>query len=497
MRVTDPVAACRTLRALFLVENLDLEVATGVEGAQWEHFQLAHLNDEGTFRIENKSRQIAWSWLTSAEAVAEGALEGQGSIFVSINQEEAAEKLRYARAIIEGLRPDRRPSIKRDTFLQMEFENGARLVSLPSRPPRGKSRMNLYLDEFAHLRYDEAVYTAALPILSKGGRLRIGSSPLGASGRFWEVMTEKLRRYPGYRRKTTPWWETHSFCIDVARARKEAPGMTTAERVERFGRPRLVTIFENMPLEDFVQEYECSFVDESTAWITWEEIKAVQTLGEGECLLVRCRGKEVDKATETVDKLARMVTKGEIERVLYGGVDIGRTVDRTEIFLVGLSTVRSYPLRLAITLEASEFDYQMDVLAYIMRSLPVAMLLVDRTGIGRNLAENLERAFPGKVQGVDFTNPNKLVWASNAKMLIQQKRTPLPVDRDIAYQLHSIKRTVTAAKNLVFDVDANERHHADKYWSWALALTADQMYQAPEPLQAAPARVVQVSEIFG
>ena len=55
-------------------------------------------------------------------------------------------------------------------------------------------------------------------------------------------------------------------------------------------------------------------------------------------------------------------------------------------------------------------------------------------------------------------------------MLFQQKRVPLPVDRDIAYQIHSIKRKVTPAKNVVYDTDANEKHHADKFWSLMLAL---------------------------
>ena len=55
-------------------------------------------------------------------------------------------------------------------------------------------------------------------------------------------------------------------------------------------------------------------------------------------------------------------------------------------------------------------------------------------------------------------------------MLSQQTNTPLPVDRDLAYQIHSIKRTVSASRNLIFDTDRNEKHHADAFWAWALAL---------------------------
>ena len=66
----------------------------------------------------------------------------------------------------------------------------------------------------------------------------------------------------------------------------------------------------------------------------------------------------------------------------------------------------------------------------------------------------------------------KNLWATDAKMLIQQGKTPLPVNRDIAYQIHSIKRRVTPSRNLVFDTETNEKHHADKFWAWALMLAA-------------------------
>lgn len=449
------------------MDCLDLAAATGVEGARWEMFQLEHLGDDGTFRIENKSRQIAWSWLAAAEAVAEAVLAGQSSIFVSINQAEAAEKIRYAKLALEALRVRRLPALVRDNELGLELSNGARLLSLPARPPRGKARMNIYLDEFAHVAYDRQIYTAALPVISKGGRLRIGSSPLGASGVFWEVFSEQLRRYPGYRRRSTPWWHVWSFCTDVATALREAPGLLTAQRVERFGNERIEAIYANMPEEDFRQEYEAEFVDETTAWITWDELAAVQR-HDLACVLAS----GVDEALPAVQQLEALIRAGQAEPALACGVDIGRTRNTTEIFAVGLATTGELPLRLAITLDGTEFDAQLGVLITVLTQLPVTAMLIDRNGIGANLAETMERRFPGRALGVAFTNQSKLVWATDAKQLIQQRKTLLPADRDIAYQIHSIKRVVTAARNLVFDTARNEKHHADKFWAWALALAA-------------------------
>ena len=455
-------------RALFLVENLDLPAATGVDDARWEQFQLAHLNDDSTFRIENKSRQIAWSWTVAAEGVAEALLYGQSSAYVSINLVEAKEKIRYARLVYETLpRLTRMPRLTRDNELGLEFDNGARLLSLPATPPRGKSRMNVYLDEFAHVQHDRQIYTAAMPIISKGGRLRVGSSPLGASGVFWEIYAEGLRTYPGYGRKHTPWWEVQAFCEDVAVALQEAPKMLTAQRVARFGRPRIQAMYDNMPQDDFRQEYECEFVDETSAWITWDEIRAVQD-PRLRCWMVS--GK--DAGLDAIAEMARGVPLGHVELVFAGGVDVGRTRNTTEIYLVGLSPTNTYPLRLAISLDNTDFDDQLTVLAHLLRSLPIVALQIDQNGIGRNLAESVARVAPGKAQGVDFTNATKALWATDVKMLIQQHKTPIPPDRDLAYQIHSIKRKVTPSKNLVFDTDANEKHHADRFWAWALALNA-------------------------
>lgn len=460
-------------RCRFLIDTVDLETATGVVGARWEHFQLAHLNDDSTFRIEDKSRQIAWSWLSAAEAVAEALLYQRDSVFVSINQEEAKEKIRYARQIFDAMRPDIRRGVKllRDNELGVEFGNGARLSSLPARPPRGRARSNVYLDEFAHVKYDKAIYTAALPIISKGGRLRIGSSPMGASGTFWEVYTQALRTYPGYRRKSTPWWTTYAFCRNPVEARRLALTLDTAARVDMFGNDRIKAIWANMPDEDFRQEYECDFVDETTAWITWEEIKAVQDANLV-CVTALCHGKLIDKALTAIEAVERLVRSGAIEAVLVAGVDIGRTRNTTEIFLIGISTVATYPLRLAITLDNCEYDDQFDVMDRVLSTLPIRGMFIDRNGIGNQLAENLAKRYPGKAEGVLFTNASKGLWATDAKMLIQQRKTPLPMGRDLSYQIHSIKKLVTASKNLVFDTDTNEKHHADKFWAWALGLAA-------------------------
>lgn len=458
-----------------MVENLNLPLASGVEDAKWEHFQLSHLADNHRFRHEVKSRQIAWSFTSAAEAMALAILRSDGvspdSLFLSINLEEAKEKIRYAKLVYENLEIKGLPEMVRDNELAIELANGSRLQSMPARPPRGKAKFNVYLDEFAHVQYDREIYTAALPVISKGGWLRMASSPLGASGVFWEIGEEELRTYSGYTRKITPWWHVHAFCNNVKEALKVARGMSTEERIMIFGKETIRAIYENMPVEDFQQEYECAYVDESTAWITWEEIKNNQQM-DIKCIIAKGEGKDISKVLHAIGELSLWAFEGAVEQPFGVGVDVGRTKDATEIMIVSETSTHQFPLRAMLTLQNVPFEEQEVVLQAIMRQLNVYKMNIDENGIGRNLAEKMNSSWPTRAEGITFTNESKHEMAADTKMLFQQRRAPIPADRDLAYQIHSIKKMVTASRRNVFDTDRNEKHHADKFWGLALAYKA-------------------------
>ena len=118
-----------------------------------------------------------------------------------------------------------------------------------------------------------------------------------------------------------------------------------------------------------------------------------------------------------------------------------------------------------LSLDACDFDAQALVISQLLQAAPIVKCYVDNGGIGRNLCESLEKGFPHLVEAAVFTQQTKALWATDAKMFAQQRKCPLPVDRDLAYQIHSIKKLVTASKNVVFDTERNEKHHADMFWA--------------------------------
>lgn len=466
----------------FLIEHLNLAEATGDPHAQWEEFQLELFNNRKLLRWDNKSRQIAWSWSCAADAVADGIQTPRSThLFVSYNLEEASEKIRYAKQIIESLDAAVQPTLLTDNRLSLEFGNGSRLISSPCRPVRGKAKATVYLDEFAHYPKDREIYVSALPVLSKGGALWIGSTPLGASGMHWEIGTEAIQKYPGFVRRTLPWWIAGALCRNVAGARVAAPPMLTEARVQWFGTPRLVLLFENMPLEDFQQEFECAFVDEASAWITWDEIKRNQLDAQAGQLWFRqvtAHGAgspaptSLDRVFGAIEEVALAVQSAQIEPVLSGGMDVGRQHNLSELTFVGKTTTMQRPYRLGLSLAHLEFEDQIAVAQRCLERLPVEQLLIDRNGLGMQLAEKLHSQHGDRAQGVNFTNESKALWAVELKVKMQQGSVPIPLERELAYQIHSIKKMVTAAKNAVFDTARNEKHHADKFWALALAVWA-------------------------
>lgn len=462
---------CYTSKAAYAAMHVNLEQATQTERAQWEPFQIDLLNNSSPFEIINKSRQIGCSWAFALDAVCDGvANPGTPHLFVSINLEEALEKIRYARLIVESIWPEsKRPVLVRDAAFGLEFANGSRLISHPCRPPRGKARARIYLDEMAHYQQNltQPIYRGALPATVRGdGYVRIGSSPLGASGLFWEIFSQTLRKWPGYdgRRSFVPWWHSSALCCDVETAIKVAPHMTTEERVRAFGTPAIIVQFENNFLEDFQQEFECAWVDESVAWISWEMLAAIQRND-----LVCWHSKSVDEALVHLQEVSQAIRRGQIEGVLCGGIDVGRVRDLTEFIVIGKGPGRALPLRWMISLEKCEFRHQQALFLHLLNSLPFTLVLVDQNGIGMHLAETLERT--GRAVGVDFTAPTKELLAVEARIQTEARTVAIPAIRDLIYQIHSIRKVPGVVVNH-FDVEASAKHHADKFWAWALGVFA-------------------------
>ncbi|HEY3411929.1 MAG TPA: terminase family protein [Armatimonadota bacterium] len=428
----------------------DAVMAAAVRGSghTLTDYQRAYLSDPSSLRAVLKARQTGFSWLFALEALGEAIANGRFSIFVSLNREEAAEKIIYARELYDGLPAEMKKPLARWGAFELRFEGGGRLLSFPCRAPRGRAGASLYLDEMAFYPHSDRVYGGALPVITHGGRVTVASTPCGDRGMFWRLLMDPEISYR-YSQHRVPWWRSPWLCRDVEGA-SAVPEMETEARVGLYGTPMTELLRGALDLETFQQEYELRFVDCSEAYIPWEEIESnVRDMG------LAARWSDL---------------RGRPGR-LYAGVDVGRVVHATEIVVLR-ETVRGFEVAAMKTMIREPFEEQENAVMDCLRVSDVARMAVDGTGIGREFGERLHRLAPLRFESVQFTLQSKDHMARTLRRMLQEGRLTLPRDRSLMDQLHVVRREATDGGRIRYVAPVAGHSHADKFWALALALHA-------------------------
>jgi phage FluMu gp28-like protein len=424
-----------------------------------EPYQLAFLASDEPYRCVEKARQVGYSFVFACESLARSHLrEQQTSVFVSYNLADAKEKIAYVQQLHEELPLEYQKKKVVDSKLELAFQSNSghrrisRIISNPSKAPRGK-KGDIYLDELAHCANDTEIYkgSTALILRAKGAQLTVCSSPLGRRGQFWEIARQEVRSYKTFWRQAVPWWLASFLCKDIVAASRAAGNMSTEERVFKFGKKKIRDQFESLLLEDFQQEFECFYSDETLTFYPYD-------------LILPCTDSSLEFCSDFSEVRER--AKGRI----VAGYDVGRKKDLSVLTIwdehehtgeLTMLFMRTYD-------RAPFAEQEADLLA-MLTILPVARLSIDNTGIGMNLAENVAREYLEVVVLEDFTRTNKEVWCTDFKIRLQKKLVKMPRDRDLIAQIHSIKKHVTAGGQVTFDAERDAKGHADMFWSCAIA----------------------------
>ena len=492
------------------IQNL---TETNLESTKLYYYQINFMNDRAKYRHGDKSRQIGMSYGFSCEGYGKTQLfDIYTGLFISFNQEEANEKITYARALDESVSFKYKKKIVVDRVTAMEWEGKlkdgrktrTRLISHPQREPRGKGyNTDVFLDEIAHYQWPEKIYVAAVPIITRGfGQLAMASSPLGQSGLHYAIGTN-VEDYPNYSRHRIYWWNNPDFLNDYAlenfdSVHEEALLLETKDRVFKFGNDSIVEAYNSMLEEYFQQEYELKAIDESVSYYPMELIKQCTF----DALMGLSHIDEDDlygdnpiydspvytgvefKTYLTIEELSRAIAKNIVTKRLIAGYDVGRTENSSEIIILeeipGLNYLQI--VRLVISLKNVNYKKQFDMIEKLFNRVPIKLLKIDSTGLGDNLAEDLKRRFRSRIEDVKFTNPNKGELAINLKLRFEDQIIAIPNNRDLIRQIHSIKRKVMENALIKYEVDASEKrkHHGDMFWALALASSAGepaQMYR--------------------
>lgn len=415
-------------------------------------YQLRWLRDKRLVKWWEKSRRIGATYIQAYEDVPEAA-QGLWDVWFSSADESAAREYilyveKWAKMLDKVARllgevvidPDK--DIK---ALVAEFKSGKRISALTSNPTRFRSKGGkVVLDEFAWHKDQEGMWAAAEPTTTWGFPLRVLSTYNGKSNLYYRTIEDikKKRMGDDWALHTTPiQLAVEEGLLDKIRKRPTTPEERAAWLEDKRKRSRAEW--------RWLQEYCCVPVDETTAFLTYEQI-------------AKCERQDL------------LVPPDRIEGDLYVGMDIARKRHLSVIFGLERLGFGLYT-RIYKVMEKAPFRHQRDALFEILSHRRFRRACIDATGLGMQLAEEAREKF-GKyrVEEITFTPAVKEEMASIALPYFEDVNIYVPDDEKVREDLHSVKRVTTAAGKIRFDVSQTDEEdgHADRFWALALATYA-------------------------
>nr|WP_228026861.1 terminase family protein [Campylobacter sp. RM9328] len=379
-------------------------------------YQKEFLCSNAQFRIVLKSRQIGFSYVAAADALI-GAVSGRDQLFLSASEEQALILMRYMRFWAQKFKI----AFLKDSEKEVMLENGSRIKALPHniKTVQGFTG-DIWMDEFAWYPNPKKIWLAFVPSIGAvKGRLTILSTPFEERSLFHELFYDELQ-FKMFER----------FRVDIYRAMKD--GLD-------FDLKTMKALFD---ADTWASAYECVFIDDESSLLSISLIKSC------------------------VDEKLRYFSPPS-DTPLLCGYDIGRVNDRSTLADI-ICKDEIYELANMQVFAKASFKEQEEILKAHLRTYPLAVLEIDKTGIGMNLAETMHSKFKSRVRGVYFTAPTKEEMALNLKKLFEDKKILIPNDPLLIADIHAIKRTA-GAKSFKYDAKRNEYGHADRFWALALA----------------------------
>lgn len=376
---------------------------------------------DDVYEAEARARRSPWVILSRGERQAKEAMEE--GIFRHIDA--------YGMALSSLARDDYEfydedSKLKR-TALQivMPGRQRNRITALPANPDTARGfSANVFADEFAFHHDSRKIWTALFPCISAGWKIRVTSTPNGKNNKFYDLATTD-----------DPIWSKHE--VDIYQA--------VADGLER----NIDELKRGLMDDDaWEQEYLLKWLDEASAWLSYDLINGVEHDHAG---------------------IPDNYTGGPC----FVGIDIGT---RRDLFVIWVFELVGDVLWVREIIAKKRIRFaEMDALIdEVFLRYNVARCCIDQTGMGEKMVEDAQRRHGSmRVEGVLFTLSSKLILATGGKQAFEDRKLRIPMaDMALRADLHSLKKIPTATGAARFDADASEAGHADRAWACFLAVHA-------------------------
>jgi hypothetical protein len=300
-----------------------------------------------------------------------------------------------------------------ETELYCEFNSGSVLQIRGADDPdslRGVGYAGVIFDEWAMMKpaiWEEIIY----PVLAANG------------GWAWFLFTPKGRNHAyHYWNNARQWKDWQNFFLDV-----NSSGIVSPEELERAK--------SEMPEDLYKQEFLCNFLE-----------------GAG-----------------SVFKGINMCITGSLEDVKPGhryviGFDVAKTVDFNVLICVDQGTNQVVAFD---RFNQTSWAYQKERAAIMARKYNDALIIIDSTGVGDPILEDLQR-MNLKVEGFKFNQNSKEELVERLMLAISQRMIYFPIVRELLDELESYTYEILPSGRFRYNAPAGQ--HDDCVMALGLAL---------------------------
>jgi phage FluMu gp28-like protein len=429
-------------------------------------YQRRWMFDDAPLKIVVKGRQTGYSFTATLRAVIKCLERKTTWVLLSKGERQSGLLMDRVREHVQSCgvaAQEKETTFFEGTALKqmsVRFPNGSVIYALPANPDTARGYTgNVTLDEFAFHNDAEKIYTALYPTITRGFGIEVISTPNGQQGKFYELakaagLVEASAGDPtaggpaGHAANRTaasgPLWSGH-WC-DIYKAARE--GMNVDVETLRAG----------LDEEAWRQEYCCEFLSSGSQWISAELLEACVSSEAG------------TEFSAWVEARRQSPYARAVASSLYAGWDVARNRDASVIWLSemegdvswtrGVMEMRNLPTP--------------DQLREARRLMPyIRRMQIDKSGMGLTIYETLSREFPGKVEGVVFSQATKETLAVQAKRRMEEARVRIPDDDAIRHAFRAVKKSTNALGQSRFDAEHDARYgHADHWWAFCMAEAA-------------------------
>jgi phage FluMu gp28-like protein len=431
-------------------------------------YQLDWINDDSPYKVAEKSRRVGFTYASSYRMWRKCMNRGKGFIqWVSSRDEMTAQELirDYVRkwcelgnVVAKGMYGENVEMIDPEKNIRafvVEFPNGARLISLSSKPEAfaGKGG-DVFLDEVDLHDDSGRLIDMAYPCILWGGQLEIVSA-YRVNGTSSSPFAQLVKSAKG----ENP--------MEIRLHRVTLPDAVEQGLVEKIN----VASGRSQTRDEFTRKVRASCRTQSAyntqfLCITDDAAGKLITLQ----MITPCELEPVELAA----LIARNPTAPR-----FGGYDVARKLHASswhEYIQLGVSL---YLARREIWRDV-EFEVQEKWLRSRLtdKGQPrIARMAIDATGLGMNMAENLTKAFPGRVDAVNLESSRRTELCVSLRDRYASTRIYIPADDQLRADINGPEKQLAKNGGLriyipAFDNDAGETSHCDEFVASMLACSA-------------------------